>query len=488
MRASLLFSFLLAGAAFAQEAPKEPVVTKGSVMVKGVPLDYTATAGLMPIRNDQDTVEGHLFYVAYTKDGEDHTKRPVTITFNGGPGSSTMWLHMGGLGPKRVDLTDTGDMPQPPFRYVDNPDTWLDSTDLVFVDAMGTGYSRPVKEGLDRSFYGMRNDIEKFAEFIRAYLSKNGRFGSPLFLCGESYGGIRAGGLSKALLDRGIALNGAIIVSGVTNYSTIRAFRGHDVSYLGYLPSFAATAYHHGKVSQTHRRKPIDDFLKEVETFTSGEYARALLQGTSMPEADRRKVAKKMSDYTGLSEQYCLNANLRVSPSRFFKELLRDEGQTVGRLDSRFKGRDNSAVGDGPEYDASASAITPVFNTVINDYLAKELKYTSDSRYRMNYYGGVQPWEYGQGGSFTADTSDDLRRALNENPYMNVLLVCGYFDLACPYYAMKYAVDHMQLGPDQLKRVSWKYYPAGHMMYIEKGSRERLQGDLASFYRQSLKN
>lgn len=486
---ALISSLVLCSVSYAQKAPDAAAtktssmadsVTKHSINFHGSSLAYTATAGLMPIRNDDGDVEGRLFYVAYTKDGEQPEGRPVTFAYNGGPGSSTMWLHMGVLGPRRVVLEKDGGMPKPPFRLTDNQETWLDKTDLVMIDAMGTGYSRPEKAELGKKFYGMRGDIAAFGEFIRAYLYKNHRFSSPLFLAGESYGGIRTAGLSNYLLDRGIALNGAVIISGVTNFGTLDSGRGNDIPFIGFLPSMAATAWYHKKLGTKWAR--VEDLVAEVQTFASGEYAAALLAGTSLSDAKTREIAQKLAGYTGLSETYVMNSHLRVSEFAFFKELLRDQGKTVGRLDSRYTGQDAREVGSGPEYDASSAAITPVYNSMVNDYLDRELKFIREDRYRMNNYGGTGGWDYGRGGDGYPDTSEDLRQALVQNPYMKLMFCCGYYDLACPYWGMHYTVDHMDLAPKQLSQISWGYYPAGHMMYVDDACREKLKTDIDAFY------
>lgn len=467
-----------------QPGPTEPVVTKHTMTFHGAPLSYTATTGLMPIRNDDGEIEGRLFYVAYTKDGEDPTRRPVTFSYNGGPGSSSMWLHMGCLGPRRVVLEKDGSMPQPPFRLEDNQETWLDKTDVVMIDAMGTGYSRPEKAELGKKFYGMQGDIAAFGEFVRAYLGKNHRYASPLFLAGESYGGIRTAGLSNYLLDHGIALNGAVIISGVTNFATLDAGRGNDVPFIGYLPSMAATAWYHHRLG--NRYPTVDSLVREVEKFASGEYADALLEGSSMSPAKTKAVAAKVASYTGLSTQYVMNSHLRIRPREFFKEILREEGKTVGRLDSRFTGQDAREVGSGPEYDPAEAAVTPVFNSMVNDYLERELSFARDDRYRMNNYGGMGGWDYGRGGDGYPDTSEDLRQALVQNPHMKLMFACGYYDLACPYWGMHYTVNHMDLGPAQMSRISWGFYPAGHMMYIDSVSRVELKKDVDAFYDSAL--
>ncbi len=454
----------------------EPVSTKHTITLKGAPLAYTATAGTLPLRNDDGEVEAHIFYVAYTKDGAELGSRPVTFAYNGGPGSSSAWLHMGVLGPRRVAMNDDGTMPKPPFRVVDNQETWLESTDVVMVDAIGTGYSRPANAEVARRFYSMTGDIAAFGEFVRAYLAKTKRFNSPVYLAGESYGGIRTAGLAGYLTQRGIGLSGAIIVSGVENYITSREARGNDVPYVSFLPTYAATAWYHKKT----KFPSVEAATAAAEKFALGEYTTALMAGSSMSAAERAKVVKRHAELTGLSETFVSNSNLRVSPQAFFKELLRSEGKTVGRLDARITAQDATDAGVRTDFDAADAAITPPYYMAVNDYLAKELNVTSDERYRLNNYGSG--WEYGlQNGGFP-DTSGDLRDAMARNPHMKVLFNCGYYDMACPYFGQKFTVNHMDLRPEQMARISFTYYPAGHMMYTEKGSREKLKRDIDAFY------
>ena len=487
----LIPSLLVASMALGQKAPDAPttvkpdelVVTKHSINFHGSPMAYTATTGTLPIRNDDGDIEGQLFFVAYTKDDADPTTRPVTFAYNGGPGSSSMWLHMGCLGPRRVVLNDDGSMPAPPFKITDNEETWLNKTDVVMVDAMGTGYSRLLKSEQSKKYYSMRGDIAAFGEFIRSYLAKNKRFSSPIFLAGESYGGIRTAGLSGYLLDRGIALNGAVIISGVMNFGTLDSGRGNDVPYISFLPTMAATAWYHHKLGKKY--STVEAVVADANKFADGEYTDALMHGGSMSAAETKAVAKKMAALTGMSEQFILNNHLRVSEFRFFKELLRDEGKTVGRLDARFEGQDATEAGDGPEYDPSEAAVTPVFGSMVNDYLERELNYARDDRYRMNNYAGTGGWDYGIRSSYP-DTSDDLRQALIQNPHMKLMFVCGYYDLACPFGGTHYTVNHMDLQPAQLDRISWGYYPAGHMLYIDKPSREKLHKDIDAFYDSAL--
>lgn len=457
----------------------EPVPSKHTITVNGHPLAYTAYAGTLPIRNDDGEVEGHLFFVAYMKDGADLATRPITFAYNGGPGSSSAWLHMGVFGPRRVALNDDGSMPKPPYKIVDNQETWLESTDVVMVDAMGTGYSRPATADLAKKFYGMQGDIQAYGEFVRAFLNKYSRNRSPVYIAGESYGGIRTAGLSGYLTERGVGLTGAVIISGVENFITLSNGRGNDVPFVGYLPSFTATAWYHKKLS-ARLQKDLPTTLAEAEKFAANEYTVALMAGTSLSPTEKSKVAKRLAELTGLSETYVSRANLKVTPGMFFKELLRDEGKVTGRLDSRITGEDATDTGAGAEFDPSDAAITPPYNMLVNDYLANELGVRVDERYRLTNYG--TGWDYGQGGRGYPDTSEQLRQALQKNGHMKVMFACGYYDLACPYFAQKFTVNHMDLREDQLSRLSFQFYPAGHMVYIEKGSREKLKRDIDAFY------
>ena len=456
----------------------DPVVTKHTITVGGRPLAYTATAGTLPVRNEDGEIEGHLFFVAYTKDGADLVARPVTFAYNGGPGSSSAWLHMGVFGPRRVALNDDGSMPKPPYRLADNGETWLESTDVVMVDAMGTGYSRPTSAETARKYYGLQGDIQAYGEFVRAYLNRYGRNRSPVYIAGESYGGIRTAGLSGYLTERGVGLSGAIIISGVENYITLSNGRGNDVPFVGFLPSFAATAWYHKRLG--NRYGTVEAATADAERFAAGDYTLALMAGTGMPEAERRNVARRMADLTGLSEAYVMRANLRVTPGAFEKELLRDQGKVTGRLDSRITGEDATDNGSGPEFDPADATITPPYNMMVNDYLATELGVRVDERYRITNYG--TGWDYGPGGRGYPDTSEALRQALQKNPHMKVLFACGYYDLACPYFAQRFTVNHMDLRPDQASRLSFQFYPAGHMLYVERGSREKFKRDVDAFY------
>jgi len=473
----------------AKPAEKEeaPVVTKHELrLASGRVLRYSVTTGLMPLKNDTGEVEARIFFMAYAleRTGGPET-RPLMFSFNGGPGSSSVWLHLGALGPKRVKMRTDGAMPSPPYRLVDNEHTWLDDTDLVFIDPVGTGYSRPAKPELGKKYWGVQGDIESVGEFIRLYLTRHERWGSPLFLVGESYGTTRAAGLAGHLVERGIAFNGILLVSSILNFQTARFTTGNDLPYPLFLPTYAATAWYHKKLSPEMQAKPIAEFLREVEAFAGSEYPGALQKGDRMSADERQAVVKKLARYTGLSETYLDEANLRVEIQRFCKELLRHERRTVGRLDTRFQGSDASGVAERPEFDPSMAAIRPPYTATFNDYVRRSLGYKSDTVYHILGGGIASPWDFGSQNGF-ADTSEALRSAFAKNPDMKLFVANGYYDLATPYFATAYTLSHMGLDEAQRARVSTAYYEAGHMMYIHEGELARLKQDVAKFIASAL--
>jgi carboxypeptidase C (cathepsin A) len=463
----------------------EPIVTKHEILLAGKPLKYTATAGFLPIKDDKGEVEAHIFYIAYTRDDVgERSKRPLLFSFNGGPGSASVWLHLGALGPKRVAFPDGGDFPAPPFKLVDNESTWLEDTDIVFIDPVGTGYSRAAKPELNRKFHGLQGDLDSVGEFIRLYITRNERWGSPLFIVGESYGTTRAAGLSDRLLRRGIAASGIILISSVLNFQTLEAARGNDLPYVLFLPTFTATAWYHKKLApdlQSDRKTT----LKEAAKWAEGEYATALMQGDRLTPERRKEVARQLARYTGLDPVYVERSNLRIDDTRFRKELLRDRGQTVGRLDSRFLGIDELGVTDRPEDDPSMSAIRPAYTSTFNQYIREDLGFASDSNY--NILGeGVGAWDWGPSGRGQADTSEALRDALSKNPYLKVLVASGYYDMATPYLATEYTLAHMGLDPSMRANFKIEEYESGHMMYIHGPSLAKLKGDVGSFLKATL--
>jgi len=467
----------------AQEAstPEEkPSITHHKITVHEQPIAYTATAERLPIRDDQGHVEAQMFYVAYTVDNAG-SKRPLTFAFNGGPGSATIWLHMGAFGPKRVKLDPNGFMPPPPFSWDDNQDTLLDRSDLVFVDAIGTGYSRPATPELGKKFWSVSGDVEAFGEFIRAYLHKNSRWTSPLYLAGESYGTTRAAALSGYLVDHGIALNGVILISTILNFGTVSFSSGNDLPYVMYLPTYALTAAYHHKLAPELQKDP-EALRKEVEKWASTEYLLALQKGDSLPESERNVIAERLAQYTGLSKQYILHCNLRVDLSHFDTDLLREEGKMIGRLDGRFTAVEAEQTEQDPDFDPSEAAIRPPYTSVFGEYVKKELNYQSDLTYHV-LGGGIGRWDFQTTGwSGFADTAPGLRRAFAKNPYMRVFIAEGMYDAATPYFAVDYTFDHMGLSPAAHKNISRDHFDAGHMVYIDSKSMSKLKQDLDQLY------
>jgi carboxypeptidase C (cathepsin A) len=467
-----------------KEAEEKPVVTQHELKLGGRVLKYTVATGLMPLKNDLGETEGNVFFMAYVADrpgGPD--KRPLMFSFNGGPGSSSVWLHLGALGPKRVKMLDDGGMPAPPYQLVDNEHTWLDQTDLVFIDPVGTGYSRPAKPELGRKFWGLQGDLESVGEFIRLYLSRYERWTSPLFLVGESYGTTRAAGLSGHLVERGIAFNGILLVSSILNFQTARFTKGNDTPYPLFLPTYTATAWFHKKLPGDLQAQDLDRVLADVKAFAAGEYTQALAKGDRLSASERTAMIDRLARYTGLEKRYIDETDLRIEIQRFCKELLRAEKRTVGRLDSRFKGIDENAATDTPDFDPSMAAIRPPYTATFNDYVRRSLGYKTD----LHYYilgGGFSSWDFPEG-QF-ADTSEALRSAFSKNPAMKLFVASGHYDLATPFFATEYTLSHLGLDPTQRTRIVTHEYEAGHMMYINVKELARLKGDVAAFISDSL--
>jgi carboxypeptidase C (cathepsin A) len=468
-------------------AEPAPMVTHHEIHVGGKTLRYTATTGMMPLKNvDTGEVEAHIFYIAYTLDGQQPEHRPLTFSFNGGPGSASVWLHLGAIGPKRVPMQPDGMMPPPPYRLIDNEYTWLDQTDLVFIDPVGTGYSRAVKRDQTKKFLGLRGDIESVGEFIRLYLGRYERWASPLFLVGESYGTTRAAGLSGYLVEHGIAFNGIMLISSILNFQTTDSSPGNDLPYILFLPTFASAAWYHKKLGPDF--PDLDKLHSEVEKWAAGPYADALAKGDRLTPQERQDVIDHLARYTGLSKTYIDESNLRIDEPHFTKELLRDQRKTIGRLDSRFTGSSRSAVSERSEFDPSMSAIRPPYTAMFNQYVRTELGYKSDIEYYI-LGGGFRfdEWDWGvQRGGFP-DTAQALKDAFDKNPFMKLFVGSGYYDLATPFFATQYTLNHMALDPAQHARISLGYYGAGHMMYIQDSSLAELKKDVSAFMAGALK-
>jgi carboxypeptidase C (cathepsin A) len=468
--------------------PEKAVATHHELALGGKTMKYTATAGTLLIRDEEDKPNGSIFYVAYTLDGADAQTRPVSFLYNGGPGSASLWLHMGSFGPVRI-VTDSPDPTAgPPFKLVPNEYSLLDKSDLVFIDAPLTGYSRAVGKGTAKDFTGVDEDLRAFDRFIQRYLNVNQRWNSPKFLIGESYGTTRSAALADMLGNDGVQLNGVVLISSILNYG-IRA-GGYDTVYISNLPSYAAAAWYFNKIPN----KPADlaAWVEQARVFASGPYAQALFAGHNLPAAQLDTVAREVSRLTGLSVDYVKEANLRISPTRFRKEVLRDDRKTLGRYDMRFEGADVDAAGESPSYDASEAGIMGAFVAALHDYLERELKYESTDTYHPNAYDLIQwDWKHkptsgapgpGGGGEQSQPyVAADLASAIRKNPHLKVFSANGYFDLATPFFATEFDLAHMNLEPALRGNVQFGYYPSGHMIYLNVDALRQLKGDLAGF-------
>jgi carboxypeptidase C (cathepsin A) len=465
-----------------------PVVTHRQITVDGRLLKYTATAGRLPIKRPDGKIEAEMFFVAYTLDGQDPSHRPLTFAFNGGPGSASIWLHMGALGPKRVVLQPNGFMPAAPYRNVDNVYTALDKTDLVLVDAIGTGFSRAATLELAKKFWGVKGDIQAFGEFIRMYITRYERWTSPLFLLGESYGTTRSAGVAGYLADHGIAFNGIVLLSTVLDFQSLVFTKTNDEPYVLILPSFTMIAAYHKKLAP----ELTQDLAKtrvEVERWATTEYAQALAKGDAISSEERQAVIAAMSRYTGLTKEFIDQANLRVDVAKFTHNLLLDQKVRVGRLDGRYTGPDPEGLLDTPFYDPTTSAIVPPYTSVFNNYVRSELGYKSDMPYNVFAFqtdADFRKWEWGSAIEGFPDTASALRRAITKNKYLKVLVMQGYYDLATPFYAAEYSMDHLDLSPEYRKNLSFATYDAGHMVYVDTDSLAKFKRDLASFIDKSL--
>ncbi len=466
--------------AAAAPRPDAPVVTSGTIRLNGQPLAYTATTGMLPIRNPQtDSIEGNMFFVYYAKDGTDHATRPITFVFNGGPGSATVWLHMGAFGPKVVKLKPDGAAPPAPYQYIDNQSTLLDQTDLVFLDPVGTGYSRPTTPANGPKFWGLDEDVRSVGEFIRLFLTRYERWTSPKFVAGESYGTTRAAHLSGWLVDNGITLNGTILISAVLNFELSRTARGNDIAYAMYFPSHAATAWYHKRLPPDLQKLPLETFMTEVEQFTTNEYVPYLMKGDgAVTPADRAAISQKVARYTGLPVMFVANNDNRLELSRVMPELLRDQRRVHGRLDSRFTVYNPDNGSENPPFDPSEATIRNSFTPVLNDYVRKVLGYKNDATYWI-LGGGIGRWNYPQ--NQYADVVPSLEKAFGKNPDMKLYVAMGWYDLATPYWAVQFTLDHMRVDPTARAGIQVGHFTAGHMMYIDEPNMVQLRKELRGF-------
>jgi carboxypeptidase C (cathepsin A) len=471
-------------------APVDHIVTTTHALkLKTRTLKYEASCGTVVIDEDQEkdgVFEGtkpraQMFFVAYTLQGvKDRASRPILFSFNGGPGSSSVWLHLGIAGPKRIPCDAMG-LPLWPHRLVDNEHTLLGQTDLVFIDPIGTGFSRMVEGEKTKEFHDYQRDIESVGEFIRLYLSRNNRWNSPKFLMGESYGTTRAAGLSNHLQQKhGIALNGIALVSCAIEFQTILFDHGNDLPYVIYLPTYAATAWYHQALSPALQKKSLASVVAAAEQFANGDYHVALLKGARLSRKEREQIADQLSLYSGLSREFVLDCNLRVSDQRFFKELLRSRGRTVGRLDSRFIGYDKDSAGDNIETDASFNALLQSYSSCINQYLRDDLKFTQSHPY--NVIASLwDKWSYKEFTNKYVNVGDSLRQAMHGNPEMKIYVASGYYDLATPHASGDFTLAHLGLHESLRKNIQIRYFESGHMMYVHKASLEQMSKDLIQF-------
>ena len=531
---SLLLSIALVAALRAETKPDRPVddgpriveepplsVTAHAITLGGRTLKYHATAGYFLLKEeegkplvkseaaavnppaeakseekDSKTRDGlkpkaKVFFVAYTLDDvTDPATRPLTFAFNGGPGSASIWLHMAAMAPRRANLTDEGEAPPPPYQLVDNESTWLDRTDLVFIDPVSTGYSRTMPKESPRQFHGLKEDIASVGDFIRLYTSRNSRWLSPKIVLGESYGTTRAAGLSDYLQSRyGLYLNGIVLVSSILNYQTQDFTPQNNDPFINFLPSFATSAWYHRKLPADLQAKSVAEVAALARTFAGRDYALALQQGDTLSAEERKRIAESLSRFTGLPSAYLLQRKLRVKDMAFFTRLLSDEGRILGRYDARFTGfryepGTDLTYNQSWEYDPSDEAVAGPLNAAFNDYVRRELKFESDIPYEAD--ADVSPWNFGDAGNGFPNTAEDLRRAMTRNPYLKVWVTCSYYDLATPFYSAETVVANMNLEPAIRANLRFTYYESGHMLYIHKPSRLKFKADFESFLGDAL--
>ena len=453
----------------------------------GEKVSYTATAATQVF--DLNDVKAEFFYVSYTKDDADPATRPVLFCFNGGPGSSTVWLHLGLFGPKRMELDDDGFKQGMQGRLVENDYSILDKADVVCVDAIGTGFSTTAKDKDEKEFHHFKHDVEAFSHFIVHYLNKNGRWASPKYLAGESYGTLRGAAIANDLfVNHGVEFNGIILISAILNFQTsgidsktLMVHPGNDLPFAVYLPTYAATAWYHGALPEEHQAKPLRELLDEVEEFALGDYWLALAQGDQLDEVTRKEIASRVGDYTGLGATYLDRYDLRLHIIRFCKELLREQRRTVGRIDSRYTGIDRVPDGDNIEADPSLDATGAVATSALNNYLRQELEFDSEKIYNIMSMKVNERWNYEDFKNRYVDTSEKMRELMSRSNGTKVFVANGYYDLATPHFATEYTFSHMGLDPEVRGNVRMEYYEAGHMMYVHQPSLERLASHLREF-------
>lgn len=463
------------------ELKDELVETEHVVHIAGNDIAYKATAGRIVLRDEADKAKATIFFIAYTRNGvENLSRRPLLFSFNGGPGSSSVWMHLGLLGPRRVLAGDADRPLPPPYRLLDNEYSLLDRADIVFIDPVSTGYSRPAPGEDPKQFHGFEQDIESVGEFIRLYVTRYKRWSSPKFLIGESYGTTRAAGLAGYLQTKhGMYLNGLLLISSVLNFQTLEFESGNDLPYILFLPTYTATAWYHRKLP-ADLQSDLQLAIRDAAEFAGSDYARALFLGSALPSADYAEIVRKVARYTGLSEAYVESSNLRIEIFRFCKQLLRDRRRTVGRLDSRFLGIDRDAAGERSEVDPSYTAIQGAYSSAMNAYVREELGFEKDLSYAV-LTGLYETWDYSKHQNKFVDVGETLRAAMTQNPFLHVFIANGYYDLATPFFATEYTINHLHVEPELRNNVRMAYYEAGHMMYVHTESLAKLRADMVDF-------
>ena len=472
---------------------EEKSVTHHVVTIDGKQINYTATAGALILRNDQDEPIVFFGYTAYTKDGEgDAGKRPLSFSYNGGPGSSSMWLHMGAMGPKRVVINDPYDNRPAPYKIEDNQFSILDVSDVVMIDPVGTGLSKAIGKADNKDFWSVDGDIKSVSGFIKQYINENSRWNSPKYIIGESYGTFRSAGVANYLQEHsGIALNGVVLVSTVLDIRTLTFQQGDDISFILHLPTYAVSAWYHNKLN--NKPKELAPFVEEVRKFAEGKYATALMKGVNLSEADKADIATQLSAYTGLGKDYIIKANLRINEPQFTEELLRSQHMTIGRLDSRYKGINQNLLSEGSSYDPQSSSISPAYIAAFTNYYYNELKVDKKLTYKISAYstpGFNWDWKHHKNNNsegVAPNTAVDLAEAMSHNPHLKVLALNGYYDLATPFFAAEYTFNHMGLEKKIQDNFQLKYYEAGHMMYIDPASGKQFKNDVAAFIKETSK-
>ena len=474
-----------------------PVQTHHQITVNGRTLRYTATAGRMPIKDATGKIDAEMFFVAYTLDGADPAKRPVTFSYNGGPGSASIWLHMGALGPRTVVLQPEGWMPQAPYRLHDNPYTPLDVSDIVMIDAIGTGYSRPADMTQAKKFWGLQGDIESFGEFIRMYISRYERWSSPLYLLGESYGTTRSAGVAGYLSDKGINFNGICLLSMVLNFESLEFAPINDVPYPLILPTMTMIAGYHHKLGP-NLSQDMNKTRQEVSDFAMNQYWQALNKGDALTPDERSAMIDKVAEYTGLPKNIVQMANMRIDVRTFMQWLLADQQKIVGRLDGRYTSPAPNGAMENARFDPTSAATQGPFTAVFNDYIRRELNYKVDMPYYTSARDlgpGVFTWNWARpnpgfpGGGFEmgyADVASALRSAMIKDPDLKILVMEGDYDMATPFLAAQYTMNHLTVTPDLHKNIAFTYYASGHMVYLDQKAHDKMHQDYTNFVNYAL--